>query len=213
MNVFTIMHIGQPQVFALGWLLAAAVVGLMVVAVGGLACVMLLAFHRDQQISRANHRRALALAILGEDELDEEDDELGGSAVEAPTTPHQEAPQFALPAAALNTIQVATIRDLVRSGKHASTIDAVLRINGDEIRFEADWIKQLVELCVPDRTSSTMCRAESKVWPGATDQDAKLPSPPAMPRGVDGLNTQSVEAEDPAGNERSKLRSGAPQED
>lgn len=205
MNVFTIMHIGQPQVFALGWLLAAAVVGLMVVAVGGLACVMLLAFHRDQQISRANHRRALALAILGEDELDEEDDdepELGGSAVEAPTTPHQEAPQFALPAAALNTIQVATIRDLVRSGKHASTIDAVLRINGDEIRFEADWIKQLVELCVPDSAVGKL-----------TGFDAKLPSPPAMPRGVDGLNAQPVEAEDPAGNERSKPRGGAWQED
>lgn len=206
MNVFTIMHIGQPQVFALGWLLAAAVVGLMVVAVGGLACVMLLAFHRDQQISRANHRRALALAILGEDELDEEDDddepELGGSAVEAPTTPHQEAPQFALPAAALNTIQVATIRDLVRSGKHASTIDAVLRINGDEIRFEADWIKQLVELCVPDSAVGKL-----------TGGDAKLPPPPTMPRGVDGLNAQPVEAEDPVGNERSKPRGGAWQED
>jgi hypothetical protein len=46
---------------------------------------------------------------------------------------------------ALNELQVATIRKLIEKAKHAHTTDIVMRINGQEHRFEADWLKHLQE--------------------------------------------------------------------
>jgi hypothetical protein len=46
----------------------------------------------------------------------------------------------------INGLQQASMEKLVRMGKGAHHIDVIVRYEGKEYRFEADWIKHLEEI-------------------------------------------------------------------
>lgn len=48
-----------------------------------------------------------------------------------------------LPADAINELQQDSIKELVEAAKRAHFCDVVLRIQGEDVRFEADWLKWL----------------------------------------------------------------------
>jgi hypothetical protein len=52
---------------------------------------------------------------------------------------------WVLPETAVNSIQTVSIKELIRKSKHAHFVDVRLRINGQYVWVEADWIKHLVE--------------------------------------------------------------------
>jgi hypothetical protein len=53
--------------------------------------------------------------------------------------------RFVLESEHINGIQADTIRKLIQKAKGAHTTDIVMRINGQEHRFQADWLKWLQE--------------------------------------------------------------------
>lgn len=162
MNNVTYFGIGQAQVEALGWLLGAAVVLALIAVVGGCSLVLLISVLRHDRVEHAAHRRRLAVAVLGEDESDDDqDDEEADTELPEPvlathdrSSAHDDpAAQFRVSLAPLNSLQVASIRDLVRRAKQAHTIDVCIRKDGVERRFEADWLKHITEPSAEERES------------------------------------------------------------
>jgi hypothetical protein len=53
---------------------------------------------------------------------------------------------FVLASERLNSPQLNSVRALIQRAKHAHTTDIVMRINGEDVRTEADWLKWLEEV-------------------------------------------------------------------
>jgi hypothetical protein len=59
-----------------------------------------------------------------------------------------------LTAVNLNEIQVESIQRMIERAKSAHHVDVVLRVNGHEERFEADWLKWLKSASADQETES-----------------------------------------------------------
>jgi hypothetical protein len=60
----------------------------------------------------------------------------------------------------INSLQVDSIQHLIDRLKHAHHTDVCVRINGQDERFQADWLKHMVRVTPPQRT-----------WQGLTDEE------------------------------------------
>lgn len=55
-----------------------------------------------------------------------------------------------LPCSSINELQAESITNLISKAKHAHYTNAVLRIGGEDVFFEADWIKHLAVSTNPE---------------------------------------------------------------
>lgn len=64
---------------------------------------------------------------------------------------------YTLPGHCLNSIQRASIAELLKLAKQAHKIDVKLRINGEDRWFQADWLKSLTpnEVSASDQREGT----------------------------------------------------------
>lgn len=53
-----------------------------------------------------------------------------------------------LPGAKINSVQQDSIKRLVTLAKHAHHVDVIVRINGEDRAFQADWLKHLSEFSI-----------------------------------------------------------------
>lgn len=53
--------------------------------------------------------------------------------------------RFVLGSNPLNEVQISTIRKMIAKARGASTVDLLMRVNGEDLRFQADWLKHLTE--------------------------------------------------------------------
>lgn len=60
----------------------------------------------------------------------------------------------------INDLQVATVQRLIDRAKQAHYVDLVIRINGKDEHYQADWLKHLVRHAVPACTRRTGLNGE-----------------------------------------------------
>jgi len=58
----------------------------------------------------------------------------------------------------INSLQVDSIQRLIDRLKHAHHTDVCVRINGQDERFQADWLKHMVRVTPPQRTEQVCCQ-------------------------------------------------------
>ena len=91
--------------------------------------------------------------------------ELARSIVSLYTTPPQPKEQnepvaWLITDEKINSLQVKSIQTLIDRARHAHHTDICLRINGQDERYEADWLKHMVKAAPQQRT-----------WVGLTDEE------------------------------------------
>jgi hypothetical protein len=91
-------------------------------------------------------KEALALQAL------HSENERLGLYKDAYAEPEQEPVAWLLTDKNINSLQVDSIQRLIDRLKHAHNTDLCVRINGQDEWFQADWLKHMVRVTLPQRT-------------------------------------------------------------